>query len=675
MDNITIIFIVLSLAISVGIAYFQYYFKSKRIGKVTLFLFVLRSLVFFSLFLLLINPSIESKVYKSEKPVLQVLTDNSKSTGFLKQDGLAKSILNYFRKNSILNNRFNINYYTFGNNLLLNDSTSFDESQTNIYNALKLANDLDKNNNGAIVLLSDGNQTVGNDYEYVNSKKEIYPIILGDTTQYEDVSISQLNVNRYSFLKNQFPLEAFVLYQGSNDVRARFTIENRGKVVFSKTLALNKNKTTQRIQANILSDREGVNFYTAKIQYLANEKNRINNVREFSMEVIDKQSKILLLSSINHPDLGALKKSIETDKQRKVDIKLINSEEIQLNDYQLLILYQPNFEFQEVLSIIQKNKINAVIITGTKTDWRFLNTQNLGITKNSIDQSEQFEAKHNPGYLVFSQKNIGFESFPPLTDKFGQVKVAIPHQILLYQSVNGFSSQEPLLFSVNENNHKKVFLLGEGLWKWRSASFLNTNSFTDFDTFIGSLTQYSSSKKIRNRLDVDLERTYNANEKIRINAFYVNENYEFDDRATLLLTLKNKETNKTTSFPFSLVKNSYELTIEALSSGEYEYTVTVQNQNISRKGILKVNNFSIEEQFINPNKDKLSRLADNSSGKTFYGSNYEEIINDLLENKKYVIIQKEITKNISIIDWYWLLLFISGLLAIEWFVRKYHGKI
>lgn len=665
----------MSFLLSVGVAYFQYYYNTKRTGNVTLFLSALRTLVLFFLFLLLINPSIERTSYTNQKPVLSVLTDNSTSTEFFQQETLVRNTLEDFKTNSTLNEKFEINYYSFGERFQLNDSVDFKENQTNIYAPLRSVQNLHKGKKNPIVLITDGNQTLGSDYEYINSKKKVYPLVVGDTTSYEDLSIVQLNVNKYSFLNNQFPVEALLFYEGNRSVKARFTVESRGRVVYRKQLNFGPDQQTQTVALNLTSEREGVNFYTIRIEELSGEKNTANNRKNFSLEVINKQSQILILSSIYHPDLGALKKSIESDQQRKVTIKLIDDETVKLKDYQLVFVYQPTFQFKDVFEELQEQKINYFLITGTKTDWNFVSNQNLGLQKNSIEQSENYGANFNAGYLIFSQKNIGFDDFPPLSDKFGATKVSIPHQVLLYQNINGFSSEEPLLFTADENNHKKVVLLGEGLWKWRSTSFLTQNSFESFDEFLGNLVQYASSKKIRDRLNVDIENIYNANSIIKVAAFYVDSNYEFDDRATLLIRITNKETQETTSYPFSLTKNSYQVDLEGIASGVYDYTVQVEGQNIAKSGSFQVNEYSVEEQFTNANKDKLNSLAEKSGGRAFYIDNSQELIEQLINDKQYVTVQKSTVKKESLIDWKWILFLIVGLLTIEWFTRKYHGKI
>jgi len=662
------------LIASLAIAYFQYYFKAKKVGSVTVYLFGLRALVFFLLFLLLINPTIEKTSFENQKPVLSVLVDNSESVTYFNQDSLVNSFVNGMKGNDRLNQKFDINYYSFGTQLRLNDSLDYSETQTDIYEGLKTIGALNKQKNNPVMLISDGNQTIGNDYEYANIQKPIYPLVIGDTVKYEDLSISQLNVNRYSFLNNQFPVETILFYEGDQKVNARFTIENNGKIVYRKQLSFDTDRRTQTVQINLKSEKEGVNFYTARIEQLKNEKNTINNTKNFSVEVIDKQSEVLILSSIYHPDLGALKKSIERDQQRKVTISLID-DKIQLKDYQLVTLFQPNFKFKSFINNIKKDKINYFLITGTQTDWNFINNNDLGIRKNSIPQQESYGATFNAGYLTFAQKDINFSDFPPLNDKFGETQITIPHQTLLTQNISGFSSNESLLATSDENNHKKVFLMGEGIWKWRSTSFLNTNSFNDFDEFIGNLVQYASSKKVRDRLDIDINTIYNANAVINVGAFYVDSNYDFDPRATLIFNVKNKETSESTAYPFSLSNNSYQLQIEALPPGEYSYTANVEGQNIKKSGSFKVNEFSVEEQFTNANTEKLKRLAEKTNGKFYLANNQNRLLQELISDSQYVTVQKSTVKRESIINWIWILFLMAGLLAFEWFTRKYHGKI
>jgi|TARA_R110002072_G_scaffold13260_16_gene55814 hypothetical protein len=675
LEKYSAIWFFIAFVLSGSLGYYQYYYRVKKLTKVSFLLVIIRSLVFFLLMLVLLNPSITKESIINQKAKLSVLVDNSSSITFFKKDSLVHAILQNFKTHKKLNKRFDINYYSFGNLFQQSDSFSFDENQTDISMPLERISKIQKNASNAIVLLSDGNQTIGNDYQYTSIKDPVFPVVIGDTTKYQDVKIAQINVNRYSFINNQFPVESILQYEGTQTIKLRYSLENNGKIIFSERINFSEKNNSHILKTFIKASKEGTNFFTSKIEYLENEKNVVNNSKNFSVEVIDKQSEILIVSSFYHPDLGALKKAIESDKQRKVTIRIVDNKNIQLNNYQLVVLYQPNNKFNIIIDQLNSNKSSFMLITGSKTDWLFLNNKSLGINKKNINQLENYSARFYNGFLNFSQKNIGFENLPPMIDYYGETTVSIPHQTLLYQSINGFSSQNPLLATANHNNQKKVFLFGEGLWKWRSSSFLKNDSFQYFDEFIGNLVQYASNKKIRNRLDLDINSFYNANSSIQIGAFYVDENYQFDDRATILFTIKNKNSKKKQTFPFSLSGSSYQLELTSLEAGEYEYTIEVDGRNISKKGTFKVNEFLVEEQFTNANSYKLELLAQKTAGKLYFEDKYRLVIDDLTNDTRFSTIQKSKKTIDKLVNWQWLMLLIIGLLSLEWFIRKYIGKI
>ena len=675
MEKYLIIWILLGLILSIFLGYYLYYYKVKQPTKINLLLAIIRSFVFFLIGLLLINPSIPEEVLFSQKTKLSVLVDNSSSIKYFKKDSLINHILEGLKNDKKLNKKFNIDYYSFGNKFQLSDTFNFNDNQTDISIPLKKITRIQKNRNSPIVLISDGNQTIGNDYLYTKIKEPVFPIVIGDTSKYKDVKISQINVNRYSFINNKFPVETILQYDGVQPVRLRYSIENNGKIIYTKIIKFTEKNNSRILKTFIKASQEGLNVYKSKIQYLENEKNKANNYKNFSVEVNNKQSKILIVSSFYHPDLGALKKAIERDKQRKVNIEIIKSKKHQINDYQLIILYQPDEKFSLLLKQLNSNKLSFMLITGSKTDWSFINNESLGITKKNINQLENYSASFNNSFFTFSQKNIGFENFPPLLDYFGELNIMIPHQTLLFQNINGYSSQRPLLVTANENNQKKIFLFGEGIWKWRSSSFQKKNSFINFDKFIGSIVQYASNKKIRDRLDIDIKPSYNINSKILISAFYIDENFQFDNRATLLFTVLNKNTKEKKILPFSLSDSSYQLYLNSLDSGKYEYTVSVNEQDISKKGNFVVNDFLLEEQFTSANSNKLGLLAKKTKGELYFEDNYNLLIDKLVNDDQFQIEQKSKQISSNLINKTWMMLVIVTLLSIEWIIRKYIGKV
>ena len=677
MSTETLLYIILAGIVALLLALFQYKYKTKGASKLNALFAFLRFLTIFSVLLLLINPKFEHVTVYTEKPNLVVAIDNSSSIEHLKQDEKVRGLVNVIKGNKELNDKFNVDLYGFGNTLNTLDSLSFNEQQTNIDKAFTELSQVYKNSVSPTILISDGNQTYGNDFEFSAKKynQPTYPIILGDTITYVDLKIQQLNVNKYAYLKNRFPIEAVLIYNGNESVNTNFIVKSGTSTVFAQPLNFTKTDNSKIINFTLPANRVGVQSYVATLNPIATEKNTINNSKNFAVEVIDQKTKVAVVSSILHPDLGVLKKSIESNEQRSV-LFLKPSELIdQINDFQLVILYQPDNNFKSVYDVLNTQNKNRFVVSGTKTDWRFLNMHAQHYTQDVTSQTEDYQAVLNTNYNSFIIENLDFESFPPLASSFGEPAFKVPFESLLYKKVGNIETQEPLLATFETNGRREAILFGENLWKWRAQHFVNTKSFDGFDNFIGKLVQYLASNKRKNRLDVEYESFYQGNNNVVIKAQFFNKNYEFDATANLNIIIKNKASDEVKTLPFILKNNNYQVDLSSLPASDYTFTVKATSENISKSGAFKILEYNVEQQFLNANVTKLQQVATNSKGKSYFISDYNAIFNNLLDDARYVPIQKSTKNIVPLIDWKYLLILIALTLAIEWFLRKYNGLI
>lgn len=673
----TILYIVIAGVIAFALVLFMYGYRSKYPGKLRWLFGSLRFVTLFSLFLLLINPKFITDTYTVEKPKLPVLVDNSSSMVELDQQENVLKFVEELRTNTDLNDKFDLGFYHFGNDFEEMDSLSFSEKRTNIDKALTATEELFGRETAPTLLISDGNQTFGRDYEFTSLtySNRIYPVIAGDSIQYVDLRIEQLNTNRYSFLKNQFPVEAILVYSGQGTVNSQFVITQGGSKVFSQNVTFSEIQNTQTIVANLSASNVGLQRYIAEVIPLEEEKNKINNRKAFAVEVIDQATNVLIVSDIIHPDLGTLKKSIETNEQRTVTFNKPSEAAPVMNDYQLVILFQPERSFTSVYSEIAKLKKNTLTITGLQTDWNYLNRIQQNFNKEATGQAEDVTGILNQNYRGYAVDDIGFDDFPPLKTKFGELSIEVPHEILLEQSINGFSTNTALLASMEINGKRDAVLDGEGLWRWRAQSYLEQGNFEGFDKFFGNIIQYLASNKRRSRMEVTFETFYYNNNPLRISAQYFDKNFVFDNRAQLNISVVNNETNEGTNFPMLLKNNFYEVDLNSLRAGNYNFTVSVKEEGIARSGSFTILEFNVEQQFLNANVTKLGRVATNTGGNTYFIDHTESLINELLESEKFKPIQKSDQKVVPLIAWKYLLGLIVLTLSIEWFIRKYNGLI
>jgi len=422
-------------------------------------------------------------------------------------------------------------------------------------------------------------------------------------------------------------------------ILTKFVVKSGATTVYTKAISLSKSNTSQILNFNLPANSVGVKSYRATVAPIAKEKNKTNNSRNFAVEVVDEKTNVALVSNIMHPDLGAIKKSIESNEQRKVSILKPQEANLKINDFQLVIAYQPNNSFKDLFGSLEAQNKNKFLITGPKTDWRFLNSVNQHYLQEINNQSEEYQAIQNVNY-------------------------------------NGsINTEEPLLATFETNGKREAILLGENIWKWRAQSYVNNKSFNNFDNFIGKLVQYLASNKRKNRLNLDYESFYQGNNNVIVTAQFFNKNYEFDATESLNITVRDKVSKETRTFPLILKNNNYQADLSSLAASDYSFTVKATSESISKSGNFRIIEYNVEQQFLNADVKKLRKIANNSNGGSYFTNNYNTLFDNLLNNENYKPIQKSSKNIVPLIDWKYLLGLIALTLAIEWFMRKYNGLI
>lgn len=681
MSEITILLMALAAMIALGLVFFKYFFGNKNRGRNTYFLATLRFLTIFILLMLIINPEIKKQTLEIQKPSLLIAVDLSKSIDYAEKADTVRSYVNLLRSNLDLLERFNIQTYGFGSEVerLGDDNFEFEKTQSNIANAVKNLDRLSGNNQNAIVLITDGNQTLGEDFVYYSAKENtaVIPVVAGDTTAQIDLSISNLNVNKYAFLNNNFPVEVILNYTGIEEVETNFQISSGNSVLFSKKIKFSPEDNSEVVTTTLSANKLGTSLYQAVVEPVAFEKNITNNSRRFGVEVIDERTSVLILSSVSHPDLGMFKKSIEQNEQREAKIESIeNYKSLNLSDFQLIIVYQPKRNFKQVFDDLESQNVNSLVISGTQTDWNFLNEIQQIFQKDFSYQTQEIFPQYNRNYSQFQFENIGFEEFPPLEDAFGNLEVLnSAFNPMLFQQVEGIETNLPLLATIEKNSIKQGFLFGENIWKWRSQSFVDTGSFEQFDTFIGKVVQYLTGTQKRNRLTVENETVYLENENILISAQYFDQNYMFNSNGQLEIRIENIYTGKELRASMLPENNRFKFEVENLKAGDYKFEIKEQTSGISRQGNFTVLEYNVEQQFTSANSSKLKLLADNNSSELFYLNDPQGLIQYLLQQDRFISVQKSREKSVPLIDWKLLLVLLVLFLGTEWFMRKYFGLI
>ncbi len=675
MTTNTLLLLLFSFLVAGGLSFFQYLYKVKNKSKLHLFLAFLRFTTIFGILVLLINPIISSRSLEIIKPPLPIVVDNSSSIVALNANKIAVAVYKKIISNKDLQDKFDVQSYQFDTEFRQSEQFDFKGKQTNLDAIAKDLKIVYRNSNFPTVLITDGNQTSGNDYVYsFDVENKVFPIILGDTTTVFDLKINQLNVNKYAFYKNKFPVEIFVQYSGNKNTKAKFSILQGNSVLSTQQITFSSSKKSAVIQMLLPAEKIGLQVFKAQITSNEKEKNRYNNTKNFAVDVIDQKTNIALISSINHPDIGALKRAIEANAQRKVTVLKPNQINA-LENYNVLIFYQPDNNFKTVFERAKSAAINTFIISGTTTDFSFLNQQQNNLIFKMSGQKEDYTPEFNSEFNVFAAENIGFENYPPLQNSFGSVTTNGNVSVLLSSKIRNIPTQMPLLAFIENKGKRSAFLLGENIWKWRLQNYLNHQSFEKFDGFADKIIQFLASNATKKALVVTHDNFYNSGEAIVITAQYFNKNYEFDEKARLTIAIVNSKTKQTKNYDLLKGNNSYKVNLDGLSAGSYTFSVKELNSKTKYSGSFEILDFDIEKQFVNPDIEKLTQLASATNGKVYYPNQTDLLIQSLLKNEAYKSVQKSSVTKTPLIDWIGLLILISVALTTEWFVRKYNGLL
>ncbi|PKP43775.1 MAG: hypothetical protein CVT96_04215 [Bacteroidetes bacterium HGW-Bacteroidetes-13] len=673
----TVLTVLIALLTAGLLAWFQYFYRTKHQSKRTFLLAVLRGIAWFCLIMLLINPKINKTKSETIRPKLALLLDNSTS---IRNNGYAdtlRSLASLLEKNPELREKFDIETYLFGEDIQMGDSLTYSERKTNPDAALQLLGKLYKNTNSPLLLLTDGRQTHGLDYEnrVGNISNSVYAVVLGDTAVWPDLKIQQVNLNRYAYLGNEFPLEVLSVYDGKTAQNSRLEVRRDGKILHAQNLNFTEEKNSIFSKFNLKASAVGNMVLEIVLIPIEGEKNTVNNRKKVALQVIDQQSKILLLTDLIHPDLGAFKKSIEQSKFRKVEIKNPIKDKIDLNDYQMVILYQPNQSFDKILQDIRQFRKNTLAVIGTKTAVDYWNSVEPAYNLLDENFAEDIQGIFQSGFKTFYVKDIGFDNFPPLKGMVMEIEPKVNFEVLLTQKIRGRNVESPLFATFESVESKHAVFFAENIWRWRAQDFLNQKNFEGFDGFMGNLVQYLSSNQKRERLQLDFETIYESNDNLRIRAGYFDEIFNFDNRAALKITLQNQQTNEHFVFPFLLQSDYYEANLNGIPPGEYTFTALVEGENLKKEGVFTVLDFDLEKQFSGADYNKLKNVSNQTGGEIFMPNEVQKLIHSLKEDSRFKPVLKEYKSDAPLIDWIWLLILMVLSLGAEWVLRKYSGLI
>lgn len=663
------------------------YFKFKKISKlpdigfgIAFLISFLRFCVLFVLLALLLKPAVSFFRNIKEKPLLLIAQDNSASLLNHKDSLYYKNEYKEFldRNIALLEEKFTVEYLTFGKNVQKNRNIDFKEHHTDIASVFNyISNNYTFRRPELVLLLSDGIYNTGINPRYAVTPYPVYTVCLGDTTEYPDVYIKNVESDKFNFIKTVFPIKADIAAIRQKGKTIKCLLKENGRTIQEKSIVIDSDNFLKEIDFEIEALQKGVIKYTVEIETGFPERTSENNKTTVYIHIIDNSGNISIWQTAPHPDIAAIVNALNVSGIYHSTIHTFDQPWTQENA-NLIVLHNPNPEnpvYQQIITSLNKRKTALLYILTTPEAISAFARYGKDYSVNLSPGINEYATNHfnrEFPYFEFTEQEInGLETYPPLIVPFGEIKGNAAKNMFTQKIKNTPTSNMIMGFYEIDGN-RKAYFLGEGLWKWRLYSFKENGNHDLFNTLINKTVTYLSAKKSTERFIHDIKPLYDETEQTVINAELYNESYELINTpdVKMMLTHDNKEYN----YLLNRNKDKYRIDLGNLRAGEYKYKLTanLKGELFEKNGIFMVRSQNPELNDIIADKQLLKEIAANSGGQAVELSHLEELVKAIQADRQFKITYKGENRNIDLSEIGLLGIILLLLICTEWFLLKYY---
>jgi hypothetical protein len=645
-----------------------------------------RFLTVFSVTFLLTGPLVKTLRKIIQPPVVIVGIDNSSSITTLQGEGNntyePRRLFEDLKE--ILGDKFDILSYTFGDEIKRDNLPDFSEKRSSYGEFIQAVYNNHFNENiGALLIIGDGINNQGENPLNVARQLSypVYALALGDTTAHRDARVAAVRINRNAFLGNKFPVEIDIRYQGMANQNLRFSIQHKGRSVFTENIFTKEKDGFRTITTYLEAETKGLLYYTAQVETDVDERNKQNNSQNFVINVLENKQKILIISNGSHPDAGALKDALESQINYEVSLFTEEPYPSNLDDFNLIIMNQVPSSAQSGRQIAveaTRNRIPMLYMIGGQTHIPQFNLLGLGaeITLQAGNM-EEAQSVINKSFAVFtlSEKLIDImERFPPLKVPFGRYSMDPMWNVIAWQRIRNIETDRPVMAIANRNGIKTGIIFGEGIWRWRMYNFLMSDNNDEFTELMDKLVQYLAIRDNEDNFIVNFKPVYDETETIIFAAEVYNDAYEPINTPEVSMVLRDSLQNEFL-YLFDRGNQFYRLDAGVFPPGDYNFEAKVEigNQTYTETGNFAVMQVNIELLETQANHRMLYQLARQSGGDLFLPADAEELAANISSNtriKPFAYFQSLLNE---ILNLKWLFFVILSVFSLEWFFRKYWG--
>ena len=657
---------------------FQYYRELKEFGFGKSWWWLaasLRWLAIFGVILLFFNPWWMDESDQVQKPIVLVYTDASASIS-------DKDSADWIKALKGLRANAEIRKHVFTHDVLLGDSVSgLDVYRSNLSAVVQHVNGLAGSENVAgVVWMTDGIGNAGRDLKFEAFATGI-PVIAvgaGDPSLRKDVVIESVNCNEEVFFGNRFVVEVAVkakLFKSKS-----LTVQLKaGNQVVSQVWLPQNTLDWHRFSFEIKPTLVGVLPISIEVLGADGDVNVPNHKRSVAVKVVDDRKEVALVFGSPHPDISAMKASLESGGQFAV--KSVYKEKF---DGKADVMILHGWDFQSARDV---ERVSAWLNLG-KAVWVFSSpSQNEANCAKALGSSGSASASRGwqesqvawnqdyTGWTLDEKEQRQWLNYPPVSVPISKNTLKEGSEVLLFQRWAGMTTSVPLMVHWQSENGIAAQFYGEGIWRWRMQEKSSTGEAKVFDAWMRRTVGFLAMGSIRKKsIEIVMrENVLDVRDKSVVRVLCRDASGGLDDRVERELALVD-ESGVSRSLNLTKTSGGWTSVLPSMIEGTY-----LLKANCKAMKAADEKRFVVVDQpseLLNTQANhELMRDVSNRTGGAFLTLNRSDELNELLEKK--MVMKPVLTRKTENRHWWnsviWLLA-VSLMFGGEWLVRRLLGK-
>ena len=685
-------------------------------GRLRPLLIALRSAGVVLLFVALIEPVLALSRTVTERPVVALLLDASRSmsvrdgTAGARRGDEAVTLLNEVvlprlaRDADLVALSFSAESQELAvERGLLVAEPAFDGGATDLSQALETLDDvLSGRNLGALVVATDGadNRGAGPYEAAVSMGVPVFVLGVGSSQPATDIAIEDVVTNRISYTGESVPVEVTISSAGFEGAETVVELSENGVTLDSRQIELSGSGEEVRVTFRVTPSTPGVHRYSVSVPYASGELSTANNSRIVVTTAMKGKIRVLVLAQRPGWDFAFLARELEGDRNVEMESVVARrgspvsamdgtppQSREELYDYDLVVIFEPDWSEplvpQEWLRSFVHDRGGGLLVAGLPGErppdavadllpYVFRSDAPSGFRDVRVRLSESGESA--PATRVVAERFTNAElwrGLPPVRTFAVSPWAVRADADVLVEAHDPGGAGEAVVAVGRLGAGSVMAVMADGLWRWKMAG---DDDVDVYDGFVTNVARWLTARGEFERVVVAADKdVYQAGEDIGLTAQVYRADYRLARDAVVRVSAASGEG----AAPVAVVDlessgDHYRGSIDHLPPGPYvlRAVASVGGEEVGTADAeFVVERFSLEDSETRRRAALLRRIAEESGG----GYYLPETLDDLPEDVPMAWTERTAKSEFELWNSPWLLLGFVGLMSAEWALRRKQG--